>query len=202
MGRSMGLRKDWWNMTVKMGEEKCPDEKWDGAMPRWTRDIKVFGEICVGLKLGKQKKIWNKGFDGMMVGCSHESGVGVHRTHNLDTGKIHNTKNVRWMGKMHKECSKEDAESANDSSISDGTKLRAKEDGEKQVEEELLEKMAEATETADSEQSIEDKKEEESEDLSEESPEVEGVGVRTRRQKQEMGDDLRRGKGFEPNLKS
>ena len=74
------LRKDWWNVTVKMGEEKCPDEKWDGAMSRWTRDIKVFGEICVGLKLGKQKKIWNKGFDGMMVGHSHKSGVGVHET--------------------------------------------------------------------------------------------------------------------------
>ena len=64
-----------------MGEEKCPNEKWDGewdgAMLQWTRDIKIFGEICVGLKLGKQKKIWNKGFDGMMVGHSHKSGVGV-----------------------------------------------------------------------------------------------------------------------------
>ena len=82
-------------MTVKMGEEKCPDEKWDGTMQQWTRDIKIFGEICVGLKLGKQKKIWNKGFDGMMVGHSHKSGVGVHGMCDPDTGKIHNTGNVR-----------------------------------------------------------------------------------------------------------
>ena len=36
-------------------------------MSQWARDIDIFGEICVGLNLGKQKKIWNKGFDGMMV---------------------------------------------------------------------------------------------------------------------------------------
>ena len=102
---------------------------------------------------------------------------------------------------MHKECSKEDTVSANDSSISDSTKHRAKEDDEKQVEEESLENMVEVTETVDSELLIKEEKEEESKGSSEESPEVEGVGVRTRRQKQEMGDDLRGGKRLQAQLK-
>ena len=85
----------------------------------------------MGLKLGKQKKIWNKGFDGMMVGHSHKSGVGVHGMHDLNTGKIHNIRNVRWAGKMHKECSKEDGVSSNGSSMSDSTKHRAKPNDEK-----------------------------------------------------------------------
>ena len=33
----------------------------------------------MGLNLGKLKKLWNKGCDGMMVGHSHKSRVGVHR---------------------------------------------------------------------------------------------------------------------------
>ena len=73
------------------------------------RHQNFFGEICVGLNLGKQKKIWNKGFDDMMAGYSHESSVGVCGMCNLNTGKTHNTRNVQWMGKMHKECVKEDA---------------------------------------------------------------------------------------------
>ena len=148
----------------------------------------------MGLKLGKQKKIWNKGFDGMMVGHSNESGVGAHRMHNLNTGKIHNTRNVRWTGKMCKEHSKEDGVSSNGSSMSDSTKHRAKPNDEKRMEEESLQRMAEVTEKVDSEQLVKEEKESESKDSSMESPEVEAVGVRTRRQKQEMGDDLRGGK--------
>ena len=71
----------------------------------------------MGLNLGKQKKLWNKGHDGMMVGHSHKSRVGVHGTHNLETGKTHNTRNARWMGKLFKDCVKEDAVSEEESSI-------------------------------------------------------------------------------------
>ena len=112
----------------------------------------------------------------MMVGHSHESGVGVHRTCDLNTGKIHNTRNVRWIGKMCEECSKEDGVSSSGSSISDSTKHKANQNDEKKVEEESSEKMAEATETVDSEQSGEEEKEDDSKDSSEESPEVEAVG--------------------------
>ena len=46
-GEAWMLRLDWWNVTVEMGKEACPEEKWNGVMPQWTRDIKIFGEICV-----------------------------------------------------------------------------------------------------------------------------------------------------------
>ena len=76
----------------------------------------------------------------------------------LNTEKTHNTRNVQWMGKMHKGCVKEDAVSVDDSSNSDGTKDKRKENDEKKMEVELPDEMAEATETVDSEQSIEEGK--------------------------------------------
>ena len=53
--------------------------------------------------MGKQKKLWSKGCDGMMVGHSHKSRVGVHRTCDTETGKMCNTRNVRWMRKLFKD---------------------------------------------------------------------------------------------------
>ena len=138
LGEAWSLAMDWWNVTIKIGKEKCPEEKWSGVVPQWTRDIKIFGEICVGLNLGKQKKIWNKGFDGVMVGHSHKSSIGVHGTHNLNTGKTHDTRNVQWMGKMCKECAKEDAVNVEDSANSDSTSDKAKENDERNLEEEPL----------------------------------------------------------------
>ena len=86
---------------------------------------------------------------------------------------------------------KKDAVSEEESSKSDSTKNKKKDDNEKGMEEESLDGMAEVTETVDSEQPIEEEKSEKSEDSSEEAVEVEEVGVRTRRQRQEMGDELR-----------
>ena len=69
----------------------------------------------------------------MMVGHSHESGIGVCRMCDLDSGKTHNTRHVQWMGKMHKDCVKEDAVSVDDSSNSDGEMDKRKENGEKKT---------------------------------------------------------------------
>ena len=32
-GEALMLRLDWWNVTIKIGKEMCPDEKWDDIMP-------------------------------------------------------------------------------------------------------------------------------------------------------------------------
>ena len=146
----------------------------------------------MALNLGMQKKLWNKGFDGIVVGCGHENGAGVFRMHNLDTGKTHDTRNVRWLGKMHFDC----AATEEESSMSDSTKNEKKEEAEMKTEEELSDGMAKATAVVDSEQSIEEQK---SEDSSVEVDVFEEVGVRTRRQREEMGDDLRGGKGLGDN---
>ena len=110
------------------------------------------------LNLGKHKKLWNKGFDGIVVMYSHESRVGVFRIHNLDTGKTHNTRNVRGTGKLHKDCVKEDAVSEEDSSMSDSTRNEKREEDEVKTEKESLDGMVEVTEVVDSEQLIMDQK--------------------------------------------
>ena len=43
--------------------------------------------MFVALKLGKHKKLWNKGFDGIVFEHNHKSGVGVCRMHNLTAQK-------------------------------------------------------------------------------------------------------------------
>ena len=101
----------------------------------------------MGLNLGKQKKLWNKGHDGMMVGCGHKSRVGVFRMCDLETRKTHDTRNARWMEKLHKDCVKEDAVSEEESSKSDSTKNKKNENNEEETEEESLDGMAEVTET-------------------------------------------------------
>ena len=93
-----------------------------------------------GTEFGKTEETVNKGHDGMMVGCSYKSGVGVHGMHDLDTGKTHNTRNVRWMGKMFKDHVKEDAVSEKESSKSDSTKNKKKDDNEEETEEVTMKK--------------------------------------------------------------
>ena len=57
---------------------------------------------------------------------------------NPDTEKTHNTRNVRWMGKMHKDGVKEDAVSEDKSSMSDSTRNKKKKEEDVKMEEELL----------------------------------------------------------------
>ena len=120
---------------------------------------------------------------------------------NLETRKTHDTRNVRWMGKLFKDHVKEDAVSEEESSKSDSTKNKKKEDTEEETEEEQSDGMAEVTETVDSEQLVKEEKSEKSEESSEEAVEEEEVGMRTKRQRQEMGDDLRGGKRLRSQLR-
>ena len=32
------------NVTVKKGTQQCPSERWNGELPRWIKEIKLFGE--------------------------------------------------------------------------------------------------------------------------------------------------------------
>ena len=140
----------------------------------------------MALNLGKQKKLWNKGFDGIMVDHRHNSGARVFGMCDLDVGKIHNRRNVRRTGKMHKDHVKEDAASEEESSMSDSTEKKKKDDNQERTEEESLERMTGGTEEVDSEQSVKEERSEKSEDSSKEAVEVEEVGVRTRSQREEF----------------
>ena len=84
-GEAFYMAVQWWNVTVKNDEEESPYVKWHGELPRWTREPRIFGEMGVARKGGKQSKTENKGFDGMMVGYEEESSVGTFRIFNLET---------------------------------------------------------------------------------------------------------------------
>ena len=49
-------------------KNKCPEEMWNGELPKQTKQLKQFGEVGVIKKLGKLQKLDNKGADGVMVG--------------------------------------------------------------------------------------------------------------------------------------
>ena len=82
MTLNLGKHKKLWNkgfdgIVVGHSHERgteCSEEKWSGTVLQWIRCIGVFGEVHLALNLGKHKKLWNKGFVGIVVGCSHESG--------------------------------------------------------------------------------------------------------------------------------
>ena len=81
---------DWWNVTIKCKRTMCLHQSWlHGEMPKWTRELKTFGEIGVVKKHGILCEVEKKGFDGMMVGHAKENAVGAHRMLNSKTKKIH-----------------------------------------------------------------------------------------------------------------
>ena len=94
---------EWWNASVKVGMDKSPNERWDKSVPRWTRELKIFGEMGVVRKGGLQRKVLDKGFDGMMVGYAEDSGAGVYRMYNLKTGKVSCTRDIKWLSKSYGE---------------------------------------------------------------------------------------------------
>ena len=87
----------WWNVTVKNKEEESADKKWSGNLPRWTKEPRVFGEIGIERKGGKQKKTENRGFDSMMVGYEEDSAAGTYRLYNLESGRINCVRDVKWL---------------------------------------------------------------------------------------------------------
>ena len=54
---------EWWNASVKVGKDKSPNERWDKSVPRWTRELKLFGEMGIVRKGGIQRKVMDTGFD-------------------------------------------------------------------------------------------------------------------------------------------
>ena len=85
-------------IIVKEGEEKCADEKWSGELPRWTSDLKKFGEVGVVRKGGKKlKKMDSRGFDAIFIGYSNMHAKGVYKMMNLQTHQFTFTRDVMWM---------------------------------------------------------------------------------------------------------
>ena len=171
----------WWNVTVKRDEEDSPYVKWEGHLPRWTREPRTFGEMGVARKGGKQAKTENRGFDGMMVGYEEESSAGTYRMYNLDTGKINSVRDVKWLDMLYGEYERSKrSERDEDSSQSSSTMKRSKGSklSKRRIKEELMSKMEKEKESVDSR-----KLAEESEQIVESESEDSEEGMETRSQK-------------------
>ena len=45
---------DWYNISIRTEEKRCPDKICNDKII-WTRELRVFGEIWIIKKIGKQK---------------------------------------------------------------------------------------------------------------------------------------------------
>ena len=111
---------DWWNVSLKQGEDKCSEMKWSNELPKWIGDLRRFGEAGIVKKGGILKKLEQRGFDGVKVGNVDGHAKGVHRMHNLTTGLVNIVRDMRWLNKMCHECrrdaGKEETEEGSESS--------------------------------------------------------------------------------------
>ena len=105
-GEAMHMAVDWWNVSVKRGEEMSPEMMWSETLPRWIRDIKCFGDVGVVKRGGVLGKLEQKGFDGIKVGNTLNSAAGVHRMYNLSTGRINVARDINWINKTYGEYKK------------------------------------------------------------------------------------------------
>ena len=87
----------WHNLTIKEDDDVSPEIKWNGTTPRWTKRLRIFGEISIVRIGGKQEKTQDRGVDCMIVGYRDERGEGNYRMLNLRTKRVSVTTDVSWM---------------------------------------------------------------------------------------------------------
>ena len=75
--------------------DKNAKELWNNSIPKWTKEIKAFGEIGVIKTPEKEGKLKNKGATGMMVGYMTDMASKVYRMYNLRTGNILLVRDIR-----------------------------------------------------------------------------------------------------------
>ena len=103
------------NILVTEGNEKCPYEKLYGTLPKFTANLKTFGEVVIIKKSelqGIKPKLDNRGIVGIFVGYSHNHGEGVYRFYCPENKSVRLSRDVKWMGKSY-EAYKKDNEGEN-----------------------------------------------------------------------------------------
>ena len=93
------------NIIVDKSNELSAYEKFYGKTPRFTNNIRIFGEmgiVCIYEKKIKAK-LDNRGTPCMFVGYSKDHEEDVYRMLNLSTLKVKNTRDVIWLNKCYGE---------------------------------------------------------------------------------------------------
>ena len=92
------------NVLVKNSNKRTPFEKFTGTKPRYARNLRAFGDMCIVLDQSKKKirsKLDNRGILGMMVGYHDDHAGDVYRLYNPKTKRIMTSRDVRWLNKLY-----------------------------------------------------------------------------------------------------
>ena len=98
------------NIIVKKKGDKCAYEMLKRKIPRYAKDLHVFGEMAVIKDNGSKMKgkIKNRGVIAMFVGYSEKHASKVYRFLKLDTNRIIMSRDVTWLNQLYGEYIKED----------------------------------------------------------------------------------------------
>jgi hypothetical protein len=107
------------NISASTSDEPTRFEKWTNIMPRWSKQLRAFGDVGLVRLGGKQGHIADKTFDGMMVGYCNDNAEGVYKMLNLATNRVATSGDVEWLNKSYGEYITEPSEkdSQDESSI-------------------------------------------------------------------------------------
>ena len=92
------------NVLVKNPKKRTPFEKFTGTKPKYAKNLRAFGDMCIVLDQSKRKirsKLDNRGILGMMVGYHDEHAGDVYRLYNPKTKRIMTSRDVRWLNKSY-----------------------------------------------------------------------------------------------------
>ena len=96
------LETDISNILIKKEGEKCAYELFFGEMPKYSRNMRTFGELGIFLDKGKIKgKLTNRGNLCVFLGYGRDHGSGVFRFLNIKTRKIIHSRDVKWIDKKY-----------------------------------------------------------------------------------------------------
>ena len=109
------------NLTADKPDQPTREELFTKELPRFSSDLRIFGEIGVVKKSGLTKKTENKGFDAMFIGYCRDRGKKVYRMLNLETRRPIITRDVKWLninyGEWKNKLYNQDEDDSSDSSV-------------------------------------------------------------------------------------
>ena len=90
---------DWLAVVKLKNVQKTRMEHWCGLIPRFAKNLRTWGEAgVVKTRTLGTAKLQDRGKTMMFVGYNVNMGDDVYRMWNSDTKRIHNTRDVTWLG--------------------------------------------------------------------------------------------------------
>ena len=130
------------NIQTSHQNQKSPYELFakKNTPPKYASNLKRFGEIGIILKPNKIKsKMLDRGQKAMMVGYGTQHGEGVYRMYKFDTGKITQTRDVRWIKQIYADADwseKDNKSDSDDDSFESINEIKKEETEEEEINKE------------------------------------------------------------------